>query len=132
MGESLSDRRMAENEVVFREANERVQQGLQKLHEKAKTEGFDDIYDKGEPETPLHFYCECADEKCRKRVVLLPSMYRQLHTSKTRFIILPGHETPSIERVIKREKDYMIVDKFVTPPDNATDLHPTDLEHSKE
>jgi hypothetical protein len=129
-----SERRLAENEVVFREANEQVQEGMTRLRKSAKAGGFDDLYQNksGEQETPLHFYCECADEKCRQRIIMTPSKFKELHSSSTRFVIKPGHQVPEVERVILEDKQFMVVDKMVTPPRHGDKLNPTKLDNTKE
>jgi hypothetical protein len=129
MKESSSARRLAENEVIFRKANEAVQKDLHRLYKTAKEEGYDDLY--RETEAPLHFYCECADEKCRQRIIMPPSKYTELHNSRTRFVIKHGHQVPEIERVVLKEKQYTVVDKMLTPPANAGKLHPTKLKNTK-
>lgn len=132
MGENFSERRLVENEVFFRQENERMRKGLQSLKLKAQAEGFDDLYDDFEKETPLHFYCECADEKCRNRIVLTPSIYKQLHASAVQFIVQPGHEIPEVERVVRREKEYLVIEKFTMPPTKVSKkIHRTNLKKTK-
>lgn len=68
MKEKRSERRMAENEAIFRLRNEQVQQGVKELHAMAENEGHQSLLAKRN--APLHFYCECADEACSKRVII--------------------------------------------------------------
>ena len=126
MKKQTSALKLAENEVVFRQANERVQEDLHDLQKQAEQEGYEDLYgDRGGKETPLHFYCECSNEKCHERIVMAPSEYKKHHTSKTMFVVLPGHEVPEVERVINKFQNFFVVDKFITPPSKADHLNTT-------
>lgn len=119
---------MAENQVVFRQHNEKVQKGLEKLKKIAQEHG-QEAYVK-ESNTPLYFYCECSDEKCRERIQLHPSRYNEIHRDRTKFVILCGHEVESIERVIKKEADHCIVEKVVDIPESANALRKTQLDNA--
>jgi hypothetical protein len=123
MSETLSERRMAENEVVFRGYNEQVQKGFDKLKQLAKEDGQEKLLHTDD--ISLQFYCECSDENCRKRVKLPPNRYNEIHERRDHFVIIPGHEMKSIEHVIARQKDFWIVEKFVTPPETVVGLHTT-------
>lgn len=124
MDESPSDRRMAENEVIFRQKNEKVQQEFEELGKFAKEDGEDFLVP---DDTPLYFYCECSDEKCRERMPIKPSTYRDIHKERDQFVLVNGHENEDIEQVILREKDYCIVKKFIIPPASSDKLNPTDV-----
>lgn len=124
MGQTSSERRMAENEVVFREYNERVLKGFEELTEIAKEDGQEAYV--ANNDHPLFFYCECSDENCRQRVQLKPSRYATIHKQRDRFIILCGHETRSIEQIISTEADFCIVEKFITPLRKVTKLQKTE------
>jgi hypothetical protein len=111
--------RMAENESVFREHNERVQQDMAKLKEMAKEDGQSSFVK--DEDKPLHFFCECADETCDKRVVMKPSLYQTIHRNRDRFIIAPGHSVKEIERVVDQQPDYYVVEKKFDSPDPPTE-----------
>lgn len=117
-------RKMAENEVVFRRYNEQVNITLKKLSILAE-EHSQEAYITPNDE-PLHFYCECADENCKARIKLKPSVYEQIHNHRDQFIIVPGHQAVQIERVIKTTKSYSVVRKFEVPS-SATTLNVTDF-----
>jgi hypothetical protein len=60
MASPLSDRRQIENEVVFRQANEKAQKALKQLKKVAHEESdlqWAELSDAG-----FDFYCECSDE----------------------------------------------------------------------
>lgn len=119
---------MIENEVVFRERNERVSEGLNNLQKLAKSEDLDSLV--ADLDMPLQFFCECSDENCRKRVTLRPSRYSEIHASRDVFIVLPGHEVASIERIISQESDFVVVEKHSNPPETATKLKPTPVDNT--
>jgi hypothetical protein len=74
MKDSVSERRMAENEVVFRKYNERVQQGFDAVKKVAKEAGQEHFV--VEVDAPLYFYCECSDENCHERIRLTTERYK--------------------------------------------------------
>lgn len=119
---------MAENEVVFREYNERIQRGFDELAKLAEEEGRSDLV--FEDDLPLQFYCECSDEDCRERLLLKPSEYAQIHDKRTRFIVVKGHQTDAIEQVVRETTRYSIVQKIVNVPATATKLNTTTLNNS--
>jgi hypothetical protein len=127
MGSKLLKDRMAENEAVFREHNERVQREIAKLKRLAKQEGHAELIH--DDDIPLHFYCECADENCVLRVIMKPSLYQAIHRDRNRFIIAPGHDVKEIERVIDQQDDYYVVEKTVEVPDSPGGLNPTPVKN---
>ncbi|MBA3757422.1 hypothetical protein H0X09_00975 [Candidatus Saccharibacteria bacterium] len=128
MSEPSTERRLVENEVIFRQANETVVEGLEELRADAKALGQNDLAE--DTDTPLHFFCECSNEDCRKRIVLKPSVYREVHQNSSQFILIPGHNVLEIERILKNNDDYLVVEKYMTPPapENVDKLHQTDLD----
>lgn len=114
----VSERRLAENEAVFRRANERVLQGVAELDALALEDGQPE--QAASPQLAgrvLHFYCECSNADCVERVKLTISDYEQIHKIRDHFVISPGHDMPAIERVIVRhDPDYHIVEKLVSVP----------------
>ena len=88
--------RLAQNEVVFREINERVS-------ELAATHGSD--------EHLYTFFCECSNADCTLQVELTRNAYEEVRAHGARFLIAAGHELPEIERVIARNEGYWIVQK---------------------
>lgn len=127
MSESLSERRLAENQVIFRKSNEQVQKNLEKLRDTAQAEGRESLLP--EVDMPLHFFCECSDEKCRQRIILKPSEYKDLHQNTSQFILIPGHNLPELERTLQATDKYIVVEKYKTPPKNTGELNTTDLNH---
>ncbi|HZR96151.1 MAG TPA: hypothetical protein VFA56_10675 [Gaiellaceae bacterium] len=84
--------RVAENENVFRRVNERVEE----------LRGGDAV---------ISFVCECADLDCRERIDLTAAEYEHVRAAPTRFVVRPGHERPSVERVVRRAGHYLVIEK---------------------
>lgn len=123
MNQPLSSRRLIENEVVFRQYNERVRQNFDEIVEEARATNQE--YLLPEDNTPLFFYCECSDADCRKRIKMKPSLYSTIHNNRRHFIILNGHETDKIERIVSTENNYAVAEKYVLPPETVLSLNPT-------
>ena len=88
--------RIARTEALFRDVNERI----------AETA---DRFDAGEAE----FVCECADTGCVERVPATLDQYEEVRADGTTFMLVPGHEIPTVERVVKRpHRRFAIVEKF--------------------
>jgi hypothetical protein len=88
------DRRLAENETLFRSVNER----------RFQAETADSV-----PEW-LEIVCECADRGCRRALTLATAEYEWLRQNPSRFAVLPGHERPAVENVVERFPGYVIVE----------------------
>jgi hypothetical protein len=125
MSEPLTERRMAENQVVFRKHNEAVQKSFDELNAIAAEEGANPV--QLEEDSPLFFFCECSDESCRTRIKVTPKDYNKIHTARNRFVIVCGHEVSEIEDVTAKTPEYCVVTKHVTPPQSAAALNPTDV-----
>lgn len=107
-----SERGQIRNEQVFRRANEKVQKELKILERMAKADGDTTVIPA--KDMTLKFYCECSNENCRERIKMTLHKYEELHKDRSHFIVLPGHETIEVEKVISEKNDYSLVDKFVT------------------
>ena len=60
---------------------------------------------------PVPFACECDDASCARPVELSLSEYERAVAAPDRFMVLPGHEDPSVERVVEEHPRYLIVSK---------------------
>jgi hypothetical protein len=92
------DERIARNEALLREVNERI-------HDVG--EGLQVLPDNGE----LDFRCECGRPECDVLVHMLASDYQRVRADNDRFVLVPGHEDVHIERVVERSEGYVVVDK---------------------
>lgn len=128
MPQRLSERRLAENEVFFREHNERIEQGFEAIRKMAAEDNQEvPVQDNS---IPLYFYCECSDEKCRSRIEMRQDDYNKIHEQRNQFIVLPGHEVAAVERIVQKEPACFIVQKRVAPPESASHLHATDINNT--
>lgn len=85
----------ARNEEVFRSINERIEEG-------AKQHGVEQL---------LPFHCECATEACVETIELAPAEYDRVASHRAHFVVVPGHEQPSVETVVERHPAYFVVEK---------------------
>ena len=93
--------RLAKNEALFREVNERVADVTQSF---GKGLGLGNGID--------GFICECSDPLCLERVgPLTVEKYEEVRRDPRRFIIAPNHQAPDVESVVEREERYWIVEK---------------------
>jgi hypothetical protein len=79
------EQRFAENEAVFRRANEQL---VERVHEIAPTLEV----------TPL--ICECGEPRCTQIIALSSEEYRLVRAHPARFLIVPGHESGHDEKVV--------------------------------
>lgn len=128
MTDSLSKRRMTENEVVFRQHNEAVQQSLETLARDAQEDSMHELAPNGDLQ--LHFYCECSDENCHKRIVTTARRYKDIHRERDHFIVLCGHEVPAVERIVSNEGEFCVVQKYADPPEYVARLQPTEVDNT--
>ena len=83
-----SQRRIAENEVTFRQVNEAI-----------------------EPRAGTASYvCECGRLGCSDTIELEHAQYEAVRTSFDRFVIRPGHQT-EVDRVVEDHEGYLVVEK---------------------
>ena len=94
MGER--DRRIGENEAIFRQVNERVSE---------LNRSFSVVLERGD------YLCECGDEECVERIALTPEEYERVRADPTQFVVKPGHVAPDVEDVVRAEPEYRIVRK---------------------
>ncbi|MGH3044064.1 MAG: hypothetical protein ACRDM2_04995 [Gaiellaceae bacterium] len=93
------EERVARNEALFREVNERIKQVNAGL---ATVEATD-------------YLCECGDEGCTDPISLTMAEYEAVRAEPTHFAVVSGHVVPDIEQVVASTNRYSIVAK--TDPD---------------
>jgi len=91
------DKRLALNEAMFREINERLESRI--------------LVFRGNGEPELTVLCECANPDCTERLALTPAEYEQIRSDSRQFVIVPGHVYVDIEEVVYRTDRYEIVRK---------------------
>jgi hypothetical protein len=104
----LSAERAAENESIFRDANERVEERLGEL---TLEEG----------RSP--FLCECEDLHCREMVRLSREEYEAVRSRPNRFVIAPGHPYTEARVVSDRER-FLVIEKIGRAGEVAEELDP--------
>jgi hypothetical protein len=101
--------RLAKNEALFREVNERVSEISQELAPGAAN-----------PELVDGLICECSDPECLERVgPLTIAEYEGVREDPRRFIIAAGHQAADVERVVDRQPSYWLVEKHEGPPSDV-------------
>jgi hypothetical protein len=89
------ERRLALNEALFREANERVET----------------VADRLGPDVPYEFLCECANADCTFRISLPLSVYESIRADPQQFVVLPLHYTPEVEDLVIEADTHWVVRK---------------------
>jgi hypothetical protein len=103
-----SQRRLARNEVLFRETNEAIERGQWPAEQNKR----------------VRFRCECSRTDCGNAVEVTLGEYEQVRSEPRRFLVTPGHETPEIETVISRAPGHVIVEKQDRAGETAQALDP--------
>jgi hypothetical protein len=84
------ERRLAENEAMWRSLNEA---------------------DPPAPGRVGFVFCECARASCASQLEIAWGDYERVRSDPTSFVVLPGHEEPEIETVVRAEGGYAVVEK---------------------
>jgi hypothetical protein len=92
------EERIARNEVLFREINERL---------KEMQETFNVLDQRSE------FVCECGNVECTERIEMSPPEYKRLRSDPTTFAVVNGHEAEDVEDVVQIATGHLIVRKRV-------------------
>lgn len=102
--------RIALNETLFRDLNERVQQVVTTIS----------------PEVPdaLEIFCECGSADCVAKITLSLATYEEVRAHPERFFIAPGHEIPDVEDVVERRTGYWVVEKHAEEAQIARNRDP--------
>jgi hypothetical protein len=90
------ERRIGENEVLYRTVNERIEDLNQAF---------------GELTESMAVVCECGDGACVQQIEIAIPEYEQVRADPTHFIIVPGHEIADVEDVVAHRGDYDVVRK---------------------
>ena len=94
--DDLQKTRLAQNEDIFREVNERINE-LAESH--------------GSPSHDYEFFCECSDTACMERVLLTLPEYEHIRAEPTRFVVKANHVIREIEHVVESVPDHMVIEK---------------------
>jgi hypothetical protein len=96
---SARNARLAGNEALFQEVNERVAE---------VTTHFIEV---GVHTEIVEFTCECGRHVCAEPISKTLVEYEAIRAEPTHFEVLPDHELPEIETVIPRFPTYFVVEK---------------------
>jgi hypothetical protein len=102
--------RLARNETLFREVNERIEDAVGRL-------GRQDAH-------VYEFFCECSNSDCTMLLPLTIAEYEAARSDPRQFIVAPGHELPEIEAVVARNAQYQLVLKEGEAAEFAADRNP--------
>jgi hypothetical protein len=107
--------RLAKNEAVFREVNERISEITADLAEGAAY-----------PERVDGLICECSDPLCLERIGPLEvAEYEAVRQDPRRFLVAVGHEASDVEHVVEEHRAYSVVEKNEgVPADVARERDP--------
>jgi hypothetical protein len=103
------ERRIGENEALFREVNERVEGLNRSLATLSKR---------------MKVVCECGSQDCLEQIDLGVDEYERVRANPLLFVVKPGHELPEAEDVVDRVDRYYTVQKHPGGPERlarATD-----------
>lgn len=95
--------RAARNQALFRSVNEKMQDLNEAFGELAGTYAV---------------VCECADTGCIETLEIAPDAYAAVREGASRFVVLPGHVAPELERVVAELPGYVVVEPLA-----PADLH---------
>ena len=92
---SSSLERLARNQGLFREVNERIN-ALNEFG--AQAERFSVV-------------CECGQDTCGDVIQVDSDFYESVRAQSDRFIVVDGHVLPEIEEVVEQHEGFAVVDK---------------------
>ena len=101
--------RLARNEALFREVNERVRV-LAAVH--------------GNDGHVYEFFCECSNADCTFQLRATLDEYEAVRAHGDRFLVAREHALPEIETVVERTDAWWIVEKQGEPAALAEELDP--------
>ena len=87
-------RRVAENEALFRQVNERV------------------VGRERRPAETFEIVCECADTQCMEHLRVTTEVYERTRSEPTDFLLKPGHAKLEFETVIEGHEEFELVRKI--------------------
>jgi hypothetical protein len=91
------DERIAKNETLWREVNERIR-------DVTKYNG------------DIEFLCECGDPTCAQPISMAIPEYEAIRADATHFLVVPGHVIPDVENVVGGNERYTVVAKRAGEP----------------
>jgi hypothetical protein len=93
---TTSEKRLALNEALFRETNERLEERVRLFV--------------GEEEM-FGVLCECASLDCSERITVTKEEYAWIRSDSAQFVVKPGHSLGAVEEVVAKNDRFEIVRK---------------------
>jgi hypothetical protein len=87
--------RIARNEALFRQVNERIREVPLDAH----------------PDELREFLCECGSAECTEAIQLTLSEYEEVRADPRKFAVLPGHLVSDVESVVAANERFVTVRK---------------------
>jgi len=107
---SERQRRIGENEAIFRSFNEQVRSISSTFTVPTET---------------LTIVCECGNRRCSDQIAIAPEEYARVRDDPTLFVVRPGHDLPEAETVVEKTETYWVVQKHAgLPAELARATHP--------
>ena len=94
-------KRLGQNEVLFREVNERLRE---------LGEGFSLVAEHAD------FVCECGSSSCTEQIRMTLAEYEGVRSDPKRFFVRRGHEILEYEKIVEDRDDYLVVEKLPGGP----------------
>lgn len=95
MAVSLAGR--VRRQLLLREVNERLADVFSSWKEGARDQ------------VPAEFLCECSRSDCTETLALSLPEYESVRSSPNMFVVLRGHESPEVDRVVAAGDDFSLV-----------------------
>ena len=102
--------RKARNEALFRNLNEQINR-------------FESD-DRADVSERIDFVCECSSAGCLKVVSVSRAEYEAIREGASTFVVVPGHEDPSIEDVLVSHSEFSVVEKRGQAAELAAETDP--------
>ena len=90
--------RIALNEALFRDVNERVRNALDEMNE-------------GMPPEVLEIFCECGLGDCMEKIRVSLQDYERTRAHSEQFLVAIGHVIPHVESLVRDAGAYEVVEK---------------------
>jgi len=91
---SEREERAAQNELVFRAVNEQIVKMTDRFREQL---------------AEIDIVCECANTTCVGTIRVNVDEFAEIERAEATFLVLPGHEDETVERVVERKPSYVVV-----------------------
>ena len=89
------ERRVAQNEALFRHVNENMLKAGKRFLAADQT-----------------FVCECGDDSCTDQIDVDVDDYERVRSNPIQFVVVPGHEIPEYEKVVERNAAWARTEKI--------------------